>query len=52
MNLQKKKRKKRKEKKKKKRYLRNETIDIVIFLNLHSTKQGLSLADSWSHGLD
>ena len=26
--------------------------DIVIFLEFHSTKQGLPLADSWSRGLD
>ena len=25
---------------------------IVIFLDFHSTKQGLSLVDSWSRGLD
>ena len=25
---------------------------IVIFLNFHSTKQGLPLVDSWSRGLD
>ena len=25
---------------------------IVIFLDFHSTKQGLPLVDSWSHGLD
>ena len=24
----------------------------VIFLDFHSTKQGLPLVDSWSHGLD
>ena len=26
--------------------------DIVIFLDFHSTKQGLPFVDSWSHGLD
>ena len=26
--------------------------DIFIFLDFHSTKQGLPLVDSWSHGLD
>ena len=25
---------------------------IVIFLDFHSTKQGLPLVDSWSRGLD
>ena len=25
---------------------------LVIFLDFHSTKQGLSLVDSWSRGLD
>ena len=25
---------------------------IVIFLDFHSTKQGLLLVDSWSRGLD
>ena len=29
-----------------------ETICIVIFLEFHSTKQGLPLVDSWSRGLD
>ena len=27
-------------------------INTVIFLDFHSTKQGLALVDSWSHGLD
>ena len=27
-------------------------INTVIFLDFHSTKQGLPLVDSWSHGLD
>ena len=27
-------------------------IKIVIFLDFHSTKQGLPLVDSWSRGLD
>ena len=26
--------------------------NVVIFLDFHSTKQGLPLVDSWSHGLD
>ena len=26
--------------------------DIVIFLDFHSTKQGLPFVDSWSHGLN
>ena len=29
-----------------------ETLGIVIFLEFHSTKQGLPLVDSWSRGLD
>ena len=28
------------------------TLDVVIFLDFHSTKQGQPLADSWSRGLD
>ena len=28
------------------------TSPIVIFLEFHSTKQGMPLVDSWSHGLD
>ena len=28
------------------------TICVVIFLEFHSTKQGLPLVDSWSRGLD
>ena len=28
------------------------THHIVIFLDFHSTKQGLPLVDSWSRGLD
>ena len=28
------------------------TNKLVIFLDFHSTKQGLSLVDSWSPGLD
>ena len=28
------------------------TSNIVIFLEFHSTKQGLPLVDSWSRGLD
>ena len=28
------------------------SFDIVIFLEFHSTKQGLPLVDSWSRGLD
>ena len=27
-------------------------IDIVIFLDFQSTKQGLSVVDSWSRGLE
>ena len=27
-------------------------MNIVIFLEFHSTKQGLPLVDSWSRGLD
>ena len=27
-------------------------VGIVIFLDFHSTKQGLPLVDSWSRGLD
>ena len=27
-------------------------MNVVIFLDFQSTKQGLSLVDSWSHGLD
>ena len=27
-------------------------LHVVIFLDFHSTKQGLSLVDSWSRGLD
>ena len=29
-----------------------ETIGVVIFLDFHSTKQGLPLVDSWSRDLD
>ena len=28
------------------------STDLVIFLDFQSTKQGLPLVDSWSHGLD
>ena len=28
------------------------TYQFVIFLEFHSTKQGLPLVDSWSRGLD
>ena len=31
---------------------RENTNPFVIFLDFHSTKQGLPLVDSWSRGLD
>ena len=33
-------------------FLWTETKAIIIFLDFHSTKQGLLLVDSWSRGLD
>ena len=35
-----------------KRYSQAKSINIVIFLEFHSTKKGLPLVDSWSRGLD
>ena len=32
--------------------LTGEITKMVIFLDFHSTRQGLPLVDSWSHGLD